>query len=207
MSSETRKNITEEQRLRRNESSRKSKQKKRNAERAIVPANVIMESHTKAEAIIKGFTPPTALETESKVKLPAASAASCFFNPHTAEIDRRIEAFRKSQKFNTKIINTSHSDFIADFGSNVFTNFVHDVFTKAYMKKHNCADCGKKTENRCHGIGEERPILIRRALERVWPDTSKEIAMKDIMIAFLEEHKNTKFALKCRACHVNEGKP
>jgi hypothetical protein len=183
MSSETRKNITEEQRLRRNESSRKSKQKKRNAERSIVPANVVVESHTRAEE-----TP-------------------CFLNPHTAEIDKRIEAFQKSRKWNTKIINTTHADFIADFGSNVFTNFVHDVFTKAYMKKHNCADCGKKSENRCHGIGDERPILIRRALERVWPDTSKEIAMKDIMIAFLEEHKNTKFALKCRACHVNEGKP
>lgn len=181
MSSETRKNITEEQRLRRNENSRKSKQKKRDAEKSIVP--VVIESSAKAEE-----TP-------------------CLLNPHTAEIDRRIEAFRKSRKWNTKIINTSHADFIADFGSNVFTNFVHDVFTKAYMKKHNCADCGKKTENRCHGIGEERPILIRRALERVWPDTSKEIAMKDIMIAFLEEHKNTKFALKCKVCHVNEGKP
>ena len=182
MSSETRKKNTEEQRLRRNESSRKSKQKKRDAEISIVFEKEV-ESQAKAEE-----TP-------------------FFSNHHAAEIDRRIEAFRKSRKWNTKIINTSHADFIADFGSNVFTNFVHDVFTKAYMKKHNCADCGKKTENRCHGIGEERPILIRRALERVWPDTSKEIAMKDIMIAFLEEHKNTKFALKCKVCHVNEGKP
>jgi hypothetical protein len=183
MSSETRKNITEEQRLRRNENSRKSKQKKRDAEKSIVSARVVVESSAKAEE-----TP-------------------CLLNPHTAEIDRQIEALRKSPKWNTKIINTTHSDFITDFRSNVFTNFIHDVFTKAYLKKHNCADCGKKSENRCHGIGAERPILIQRALERVWPDTSKEIAMKDIMIAFLEEHKNTKFALKCRECHVKEGKP
>ncbi len=182
MSSETRKNITEEQRLRRNENSRKSKQKKRDAEKSIVRTRVIIE------------TPVNSEETP------------CMLNPHTTEIDRQIEAVRKSRKWNTKIINTSHSDFIADFGSNVFTNFVHDVFTRAYMKKHNCADCGEKSENRCHGIGEERPMLIRRALERVWPDTNIEISMKDILIAFLEEHKNTKFALKCRECHVKEGK-
>ena len=177
MSSETRKL---EQRLRRNESSRKSKQKKRDAEKAILSEPVV---------------------DEPKATMP------CLLNPHAAEIDRQIEAFRKSQKWNTKIINTSHADFINDFGSNVFTNFVQHTFTKAYLKKHNCADCGGKSENRCHGIGEERPILIRRALERIWPDTSKEIALKEIMVAFLEEHKNTKFALKCRACHVNEGKP
>jgi hypothetical protein len=177
MSSETRKL---EQRLRRNESSRKSKQKKRDAEKAILGEPVVAE--------------------------PKA-AMSCLLNPHAAEIDRQIEAFQKSQKWNTKIINTSHNDFIDDFGSNVFTNFVQHTFTKAYLKKHNCADCGGKSENRCHGIGEERPILIRRALERVWPDTSKEITLKEIMVAFLEEHKNTKFALKCRECHVKEGKP
>ena len=178
MSSETRKL---EQRLRRNESSRKSKQKKRDANKAILSEPVIVD--------------------EPKATMP------CLLNPHAAEIDRQIEAFRKSQKWNTKIINTSHADFINDFGSNVFTNFVQHTFTKAYLKKHNCADCGGKSENRCHGIGEERPILIRRALERVWPDTSKEIALKEIMVAFLEEHKNTKFALKCRECHVKEGKP
>lgn len=134
---------------------------------------------------------------------PAARVA--FLNPHVAEIDRQIEAFRESQKYNTKIINTSHTDFITDFGSSVFTNFVQHTFTRAYLKKHKCADCGGKSENRCHGIGEERPILIRRVLKRVWPDTSKEIALNEIMIAFLEEHKYTNFALKCRECHVKEG--
>lgn len=182
MSSETRKKNTEEQRLRRNESSRKSKQKKRDAEISIVFEKEV-ESQAKAEE-----TP-------------------FFSNPHAAEIDRQIEAFRKSRKWNTKIINTSHADFIEDFKNNVFTNFVQHTFTKSYLKKHNCADCGGKSENRCHGPGDERPILIKRALERVWPDTSKEIALKEIMVAFLEEHKNTKFALKCRACHVKEGKP
>jgi hypothetical protein len=104
MSSETRK---QEQRLRRNESSRKSKQKKRDAEKAILGEPVV---------------------DEPKAAMP------CLLNPHAAEIDRQIEAFRKSQKWNTKIINTSHSDFINDFGSNVFTNFVQHTFTKAYLK-------------------------------------------------------------------------
>jgi hypothetical protein len=84
-------------------------------------------------------------------------------------------------------------DFIKDFGSNVFTNLVKDTFTRSYIKKHPCSDCGKPSTDRCHGIGEERPLLIKRALEKVWSDTSNPIIMKEIIIAFLEEHKYTKF--------------
>jgi len=44
--------------------------------------------------------------------------------------------------------------------------------------------------------------MIKRALERVWSDTTKSI----IIIAFLEEHKYTKFTFKCHDCHKNEKK-
>lgn len=126
-------------------------------------------------------------------------------NPHSAFIDKRIANLRKSNKWNTSIT-ASHDDFIKDFGSNVFTNFVRNTFTAAYLKKHPCSDCQKPSKERCHGIGEDRPLLIRRALEKVYPDTTVSIPMKSILIQFLEEHKTTKFTFKCSACHRKESK-
>lgn len=125
-------------------------------------------------------------------------------NIHSDFIDKRISQLKGKNKWNTKIINTSHDDFINDFSSNVFTNLIQSTFTKTYMKQHNCSDCGNKSEERCHGIGEERPLLIKRALKRVYPDISKEVILKEIIIAFLEEHKHTKFTFKCRSCHKKE---
>jgi hypothetical protein len=130
-----------------------------------------------------------------------------YINPHSEYIDKRIADLQKhTEKWNTKIVETSHKDFIEDFFSNVFTNFILWTFTKAYLKKHPCSECKEPSEERCHGLGEERPILMKRALERVWPDTSKAICIREILIAFLEEHKTTKFTFKCKACHRAEPK-
>ena len=123
---------------------------------------------------------------------------------HSDFIDKRISDLKKQNKWNTKITDTSHEDFIKDFGSNVFTNFVRNTFTAAYLKKHNCSDCGNPSKERCHGIGEERPLLIKRALEKVYPDTTKIVILKDILIQFLEEHKHTTFTFKCSECHRKE---
>ena len=127
-------------------------------------------------------------------------------NIHSEYIDKRIRKIEKGPKWNSKIIDTSHEDFIKDYASNVFTNLVRDTFTRSYIKKHLCSDCGKPSTERCHGIGEERPLLIKRALEKVLPDTTKPIMMKQIIIAFLEEHKYTSFTFKCHICHKNEKK-
>ena len=127
-------------------------------------------------------------------------------NIHSENIDKRIRDIEKGDKWNTKITDTSQKDFIKDLGSNVFTNLVKDTFTRSYIKKHPCSDCGKPSTDRCHGIGEERPLLIKRALEKVWPDTTEPIIMKQIIIAFLEEHKYTSFTFKCKTCHKNEKK-
>jgi hypothetical protein len=128
-------------------------------------------------------------------------------NPHSSFITKRIEDLKKKNKWNTKITNTSHDDFIKDTGANVFTNLVRDTFTPTYLKENPCSDCGEPSKERCHGIGEGRPLLIRRALEKVYPDTSATICLKDILIQFLEEHKTTKFTFKCSACHGKEPKP
>jgi hypothetical protein len=127
-------------------------------------------------------------------------------NPHSNFIDKRIADLNKSKKWATKITETSHEDFIKDFGSNVFTNFIKNTFTSTYLKKHPCSDCKKSSKERCHGLGEERPLLIKRALEKVYPDISKTITLKEILIQFLEEHKTTKFTFKCSECHRNEKK-
>lgn len=127
-------------------------------------------------------------------------------NIHTKYIDKRINDIKKGKKWNSTIVDTSHEDFIKDFGANVFTNLVKDTITKSYIKKFPCSDCNGPATDRCHGIGEGRPLLIKRALEKVWSDTSKPISMMEIIIAFLEEHKYTKFTFKCNQCHKNEKK-
>tara|TARA_B100000902_G_scaffold364491_1_gene384496 strand:- start:12 stop:419 length:408 start_codon:yes stop_codon:yes gene_type:complete len=127
-------------------------------------------------------------------------------NIHSEYIDKRINDIQKRNNWNSKIIDTSHEHFIKDFGSNVFTNLVRNTFTKTYLSKHLCSDCGECATERCHGIGEERPLLIKKALEKVWPDTKKPIMLKQIIIAFLEEHKHTSFTFKCHKCHKNEKK-
>ena len=122
-------------------------------------------------------------------------------NKHSEFIDKRINDVKKSNKWNSSIIDTTHDDFVRDFASCLFTNLVRDVFTKAYLRRFTCEDCGGKSEQRCHGKNEDRPLLIRRALQKVYSDISKPVKLKDIVIAFLEEHKTTNFTFKCKKCH------
>ena len=127
-------------------------------------------------------------------------------NPHSKYIDKRINDIKKKNKWNSKIIDTSHEDFIQDYASNVFTNLIRTTFTNSYIKQFPCGECNRPSTERCHGIGEERPLLIKRALEKVWSNTTKPIIMKEIINAFLEEHKYTNFTFKCFNCHKNEKK-
>lgn len=128
-----------------------------------------------------------------------------YTNPHSAYIDKRIATLKKSAKWNAKITETSHEEFVSNFASNVFTNLIKSTFTPSYMKTQKCSDCGvSHTLERCHGVGESRPELIFRALRKVYPDTSGTVVLKDVVIAFLEEHKTTRFTFKCKACHAKE---
>jgi hypothetical protein len=124
-------------------------------------------------------------------------------NPHSAYIDKRIADLKRGVRWNTKITDTSHEDLIADLSTNICTNLIQKTFTKSYLKKHPCP-CKQPSKERCHGINEERPLLLKKALERVYPDRTAVVSLKDILVAFLEEHKDTKFALKCSACHKAE---
>ena len=130
--------------------------------------------------------------------------STTYENPHSDCIDKRCDKFITKDKWRTKIIDTSHDVIIEDISSHICTDVILGTFTKSYLKKHPCSDCKKPSKERCHGIGEERPILLKRALERVYPDTTKVITLREILIAFLKEHKTTKFTFKCSECHRKE---
>lgn len=125
-------------------------------------------------------------------------------NIHSNFIDTRIALLRKSKNWNTKITQTTHDEFIKDTSSHIFTDIILTSFPKPYLNKFPCSDCGGKAEQRCHGIEESRPLLIKRALEKVYPDISQIVTLKEIIIQFLEEHKTTKFTFKCTKCHKEE---
>jgi len=122
-----------------------------------------------------------------------------------AYIDERIRDLPPHQ-FLSKITDSTYDSVVTDYSSCMFTNLVHGRFTKTFVLKHRCADCGGTAEQRCHGLNEERPVLLRRALARVWPDTTQTILLRTIVIAFLEEHKGTGFTFKCAGCHAAEKK-
>ena len=125
-------------------------------------------------------------------------------NKHSSFIDKRINDYKNQDKYNINIHNNSHENIIKTFSNNIFTNLIHDTFTKAYVNKFNCEDCGKKSTDRCHGIGQERPVLLKLALQKIYPDTTKSINLQTIVFAFLEEHKYTNFTFKCNECHKKE---
>jgi hypothetical protein len=133
--------------------------------------------------------------------------SSSVANPHSEYIDKRIEKLQMSDRLRTKITDTTHDIIIKDFSCHLFTDLIQTTFTTAYLRKHVCSDCGGKSEHRCHGAGEERGELLKRALERVFPDTTKIISLKEIAVAFLEEHKTTRFTFKCKVCHDKEPRP
>jgi hypothetical protein len=124
---------------------------------------------------------------------------------HKDYIHERIRRFKQRiAKQEDMKIQGSHDSIIKNFSSCVFTNFTRDAFSKSYVLKHSCSDCGKRAEQRCHGKGEERPVLIRRALERIYPDTTQLLSLHALKIAYLEEHVDTSFTFKCKQCHDKE---
>jgi hypothetical protein len=46
--------------------------------------------------------------------------------------------------------------------------------------------------------------LLYRALFKVHADESQPLLLKTLVVAFLEEHKFSRFTFKCRPCHAQE---
>ena len=69
-------------------------------------------------------------------------------NIHSKYIDKRINDIKKSNKWNSKIVDTSYEDFIKDYASNVFTNLVRNTFTHSYIRQFPCSDCNCPSKER-----------------------------------------------------------
>ncbi len=70
-------------------------------------------------------------------------------NIHSKYIEKRINDIKKCNKWKSKIIDTSHEDFIRDYASNVFTNLVRSTFTNSYIKQFPCSECSEPSTERC----------------------------------------------------------
>ena len=127
-------------------------------------------------------------------------------NPHSSKINEIISKIHASKRpqWKVKFQNNSHEEVHDMLTHGFFSNLVHSSFPRAYVKSHSCADCGKKSEQRCHGIGESRPELLKRALKVVWPDTKKPVTLREISEEFFRQHKKTGFDFKCTSCHKKE---
>ena len=145
------------------------------------------------------------LYSQNRVCRQESTTMAKVSNIHSKKFDEKIQKIRKGDRWQTVIgSGSTHESVIRDFSDCIFTNLVQSTFSRTYMKKHVCSDCAQPSTDRCHGIGEDRPVLLKKAMERVWPDTTTPIVLKDIVIAFLEEHKTTSFTFKCRQCHLKE---
>ena len=130
---------------------------------------------------------------------------------HDLYVADRVATLRRCPKFAKRYgvrlaPGTTHAQVIAAFGCTVFTCFVRVAFTRAYVKRAACeGGCGAPAAERCHAPNASRLQLIKRALDRVWPEpTVRPMRLDALLLAFLEEHAGTGFALKCAVCHLQE---
>ena len=93
------------------------------------------------------------------------------------------------------------------FSTCLFTNETKKFFTGSYVKSHKCSDCEALAEQRCHGIGQERPKLVKEAFQNMVSKSDNGfVSMKDVLVEYFRLHKTTKFTFKCADCHRKERK-
>jgi len=130
-----------------------------------------------------------------------------------------VAAFMATSKKNGNFltcVSGKNAHIIKDLNTCVCTNIIHKFVPVKLKNSTPCADCGKKRDDfeksdhmqmdLCHGVGQERGVLLARALEKVHPDPNVAVALFDVVEAFLREHIGTNFAVKCKPCHVAENK-
>ena len=96
------------------------------------------------------------------------------------------------------------------FSSCLFSNLIKNKIPKKFVEQFKCFDCNRIAEQRCHGIGEERPVIVKRAFlklrEKAETEGKDEISLKEWKIEFFEQHKGSGFNFKCIECHAVETK-
>ncbi|ABT14380.1 hypothetical protein MT325_m826L [Paramecium bursaria chlorella virus MT325] len=129
-------------------------------------------------------------------------------NRHSEEIDKIIANLERNRQEQWEIIfkDNTHKQVANFLSHGFFTNLINSRFPKKYLSKFACVDCGGPSQHRCHEVGNPRPLLVKKALEAVWPDTTKAVTLRDIAIEFFKQHKTTKFDFKCKECHSKEAR-
>jgi len=140
--------------------------------------------------------------------MSSCSTKTFVLNPHSDEIDKIVRKIEKETRgqWNVKFQNNTHEEIVDLLSIGFFTNLVQTSFTDRYMRQYPCSGngCEAVSTQRCHGHNESRPELIRRALKKIWPDTSKPVTLRAIAIEFFCQHRTTKFTFKCYTCHKSE---
>ena len=130
-----------------------------------------------------------------------------YTNKHAARFIEGGFLIKKSGKYHNRVIVDSYEQFNHTFGDTILTNVNSKIIaTQPYKNKHKCEDCGGPAQQGCHGIGEERPLLIFKVLRRRCPVLPCEIYLDDFISEYFLAHIPTRYALKCTACHEKEKK-
>ena len=131
-------------------------------------------------------------------------------NPHKEQIlDIMTSIFyHKSPQYDIVFTPETTDAMLVDLLSiGFFTNLVNTSFAKKYLQQYKCHDCEGPATDRCHGQNEERPKLIKKALQIVRARSpTGSIPLRDLAIEFFRQHIPTNFTFKCRTCHRKEPK-
>lgn len=132
--------------------------------------------------------------------------------PLAAYVDRRIRQrfLQRPERYRVVLGGQSPEELVSDLSGTVFSKEIQCFFTNGFVRSHACAGrCGRQATERCHGAGEERPVLLLRALRRLWPAAGGPAALglREVLVAFMEEHKTSAgFCFKCARCHAAESR-
>jgi hypothetical protein len=124
---------------------------------------------------------------------------------HADFINEQLEILKGLNKWRTQISNTEHVDIINDLNIGVF-KIASLSFFKNYLDTKKC-ECGSDTKEICYGNGLDRTELIKKTLKKVYPDITVNITLKELLIAYFEEHKHVDLTFKCRKCVTTKKTP
>ena len=123
-------------------------------------------------------------------------------NTYNNLIDDKLEDIKQSDNYKTRIVNTEHEDIIKDLDLGIF-KIETMVFIKDFLNTTLC-DCGCKVTKISYDSKVTRADLIKKALEIVQPDIKVEIMLKDLLIAYFEQHKIHNISFKCDKCFLKQ---
>ena len=123
-------------------------------------------------------------------------------NEYIDLINKKLEELKNIDRWRTKVINTEHNDIINDFGLGLFKLETISFFKECFDNKK--CKCGSKVKEIFYGIDKTRGILIKDALKKSYSDITEETTLKNILVAYFEEHRECDITFQCRKCYLKE---